>query len=115
MALWWALTPDVLPLGRWADAEGLPAYERSTYEAWVLYRGHHPRRLVAKALEIIRRGCALEVNHKVPILGRHGQFGCHHHLDGLETLCHACHVAETARQFGRTKPDIEQLAMGDVA
>jgi hypothetical protein len=42
----------------------------------------------------------LEVNHKVPILGRHGQSGCHHHLDGVETLCRRCHLVETARQFG---------------
>jgi 5-methylcytosine-specific restriction endonuclease McrA len=42
----------------------------------------------------------LEVNHRTPILGRHAEFGCHHHVDGLETLCHRCHVAETARQFG---------------
>lgn len=41
----------------------------------------------------------LEVNHIVPILGRHGQWGCHHHLAGIETLCRPCHVAETARQF----------------
>lgn len=43
----------------------------------------------------------LEVNHIEPILGRHGQNGCHHHLEGIETLCHACHVTETNRQFGR--------------
>lgn len=44
---------------------------------------------------------SLEVNHKVPVMGRHATNGCHHHLDGLETLCHSCHVAETNRQFGR--------------
>jgi 5-methylcytosine-specific restriction endonuclease McrA len=43
----------------------------------------------------------LEVNHIIPVMGRHGQSGCHHHLDGLETLCHDCHVDETNRQFKR--------------
>jgi hypothetical protein len=42
---------------------------------------------------------ALEVNHKTPILGLHGHSGCHHHLDGLETLCdRPCHLEETNRQ-----------------
>lgn len=40
----------------------------------------------------------LEVNHITPILGRHAVSGCHHHLDGIETLCHDCHVATTAEQ-----------------
>jgi hypothetical protein len=35
-----------------------------------------------------------EVHHKTPILGRHGESGCHHHLDGLETLCGDCHHDE---------------------
>ena len=39
-----------------------------------------------------------EVNHKDPCLGRHKQWGCHHHSDNLEVLCHPCHVKETARQ-----------------
>ena len=42
----------------------------------------------------------LEVNHRDPVLGRHGEFGCHHHLDGLETVCHPCHLDITAEQFG---------------
>lgn len=43
----------------------------------------------------------LQVNHKVPVLGRHGEPGCHHHLVGLETLCAgrgSCHQGETNRQ-----------------
>jgi hypothetical protein len=39
-----------------------------------------------------------EVNHKDPLVGRGYHQGCHHHLDGLETLCHPCHVVETTRQ-----------------
>jgi hypothetical protein len=39
---------------------------------------------------------ALEVHHAVtPALGRHGQIGCWHHLDGLRTLCGTHHDAET--------------------
>lgn len=34
----------------------------------------------------------LQVHHLSPILGRHGVSGCHHHLDGLVTLCKAHHL-----------------------
>lgn len=59
----------------------------------------------------------LEVNHRTPILGRHHEFGCHHHVDGLETLCHACHVRETAVQFRHRTAGAaidHQLAMGEL-
>lgn len=36
---------------------------------------------------------SLEVHHKTQVFGRHGEAGCHHHLDGLETLCWDCHRA----------------------
>lgn len=39
-----------------------------------------------------------EVNHITPIKGKHGTWGCHHHLEGLEVLCRPCHLAETKRQ-----------------
>lgn len=42
----------------------------------------------------------LEVNHIVPVMGKHNVIGCHHHLDGLDTLCHECHKRTTAAQFG---------------
>jgi len=61
----------------------------------------HPARY--RAFRLISRErprWQLEVNHRTPVLGRHGTFGCHHHLDGLETLCHPCHLRETAEQFG---------------
>src|ERR1035437_5471102 len=45
----------------------------------------------------------LEVNHIIPIMGNHKHNGCHHHLEGLETLCHDCHLDETNRQFKRGK------------
>jgi 5-methylcytosine-specific restriction endonuclease McrA len=40
-----------------------------------------------------------EVNHIDPRNGRGYHEGCMHHLDGLETLCHPCHVTETTRQL----------------
>lgn len=43
-------------------------------------------------------GGAVEVNHKRPIGGRHGESGCHHHQSGLEVLCPPCHRDVTARQ-----------------
>lgn len=46
--------------------------------------------------ELLQR--RLEVNHREPVLGKHAQAGCHHHLDGLETLCHRCHLVVTAEQ-----------------
>jgi hypothetical protein len=38
----------------------------------------------------------LEVNHRVPCVGRHGTLSCFHHLDNLETLCVPCHRLHTA-------------------
>lgn len=46
-----------------------------------------------------------EVNHRDPLVGRGYHQGCHHHLDGLERLCHACHVAETTRQARERRAD----------
>lgn len=46
---------------------------------------------------------ALEVNHIVPRRGAGYGNGCHHHLDGLETLCHECHGTETKRQLREWK------------
>lgn len=40
----------------------------------------------------------LEVNHIVPREGRGYGFGCHNHLDNLETLCVPCHRAVTNAQ-----------------
>lgn len=40
----------------------------------------------------------LEVNHIVPVLGKHIVIGCHHHLAGVVTLCRTHHLEETARQ-----------------
>lgn len=41
---------------------------------------------------------APEVNHRIPRNGQGYGKGCHHHLDNLETLCHAHHVKVTRAQ-----------------
>jgi 5-methylcytosine-specific restriction endonuclease McrA len=40
-------------------------------------------------------GPGLQVHHIDPRRGAGYAAGCHHHLDLLETLCHACHVEVT--------------------
>ena len=52
-----------------------------------------------------------EVNHKVPLNGVRPPFGCCHHLDNLECVCHPCHVAIGIEQrraglIGTRKPQI---------
>lgn len=42
--------------------------------------------------------CSVEVNHIDPRRGGGYGSGCHHHLDGLETLCHRHHVTVTVAQ-----------------
>jgi 5-methylcytosine-specific restriction endonuclease McrA len=59
------------------------------------------------ALEL---ACSVEVNHREPRLGGGYASGCHHHLDGLETLCHRCHLAVTAAQ--RTDRRADRQAAG---
>jgi hypothetical protein len=55
-----------------------------------------------------------EVNHRTPIMGRHAETGCHHHLDGLETLCHGDHVTTTTEQFAAYRSE-QALARRRVA
>ncbi|MCU1454052.1 MAG: 67, gp67 [Acidimicrobiales bacterium] len=59
------------------------------------------------------QACELEVNHVEPRLGRGYQAGCHHHLDGLETLCHRCHVQVTSAQhaLGGSRADVAAPAV----
>lgn len=94
-----------------------PRYAPDSWRAWCRENGWYPdhvealdayraflRRRVRPYEEAARitidahRRSGLEVNHRVPCLGAHKAASCAHHLDGLETLCHPCHLAETARQ-----------------
>jgi len=55
--------------------------------------------------ELLRQTCLLEVNHIVPRRGGGYGAGCHHHLDGLETLCRRCHAMVTAHQRRSLQPN----------
>lgn len=90
------------PAVDWRDPATRWDHDRETFAAWKARRDAPQAPWIAAHAAVDRWVARrqLEVNHLVPILGRHGEFGCHHHLDGLETLCHTCHLQETARQFG---------------
>lgn len=52
-----------------------------------------------------------EVNHKIPLNGVRPDFGCCHHQDNLECVCHPCHVLigieqRAAGLIGKRKPQI---------
>lgn len=87
--------------------------------------GHDPREAAARVDEDFKdlfvawcRSPRLEVNHVTPRRGGGYHAGCWNHLDGLETLCHDCHVIETKRQQahlfggrGPADPRVEQLRL----
>ena len=55
----------------------------------------------------------LEVNHIDPLVGKGYQNSCRHHLDGLETLCHPCHVGVTTQQRrDRESARLDEMAQG---
>ncbi len=49
------------------------------------------------------RHVVIEINHRVPLVGRGYHAGCVHHLSNLEALCHDCHVVTTTRQIRERK------------
>lgn len=53
------------------------------------------------------RRVALEVNHRDPRNGGGYDQGCFHHQDGLETLCHDCHIKVTNAQRAERKASTE--------
>lgn len=92
--------PIPLSLTAWCEEHG---WYPDHIEARDLYRAYRIRvmRRWRVAMEInddAQRRSGLEVNHIQPCLGAHRENSCLHHLDGLETLCHPCHLEETARQ-----------------
>lgn len=85
----------------WARENGWMASESNeSLDAYrdFLRRRARPFEIAADIARDAHRSTQLEVNHRIPCLGQHKANSCAHHLDGLETLCHSCHVAETARQ-----------------
>lgn len=55
----------------------------------------------------------LEVNHISPLFGSGYTPSCLHHLEGLQTLCHGCHVKETNLQR-RTRAKVQNKPLGGV-
>lgn len=90
---------------QWVEATGRHAARRIPSECEHLFISNHSWGS-ARAYAIKRDGgcvrcgvtARLEVNHIIPILGRHGEYSCIHHLSGLETLCHKHHLEVTAQQ-----------------
>lgn len=69
----------------------------SRHHAWTTAREAAKKR-DGWACVICQSPQSLEVNHIVPRRGKGYENGCHHHLDGLETLCHDHHLDVTAIQ-----------------
>jgi 5-methylcytosine-specific restriction endonuclease McrA len=60
--------------------------------------GHKPPPRSHPKYKRLRKTDRLEVNHIRQARGAHRALSCLHHLENLETLCLACHQAETRRQ-----------------
>lgn len=76
---------------RWCSDECSNWFGRNHFWTWA--RNAAARR--DKYLCCWRDGCGkryAEVHHLTPILGRHALGGCHHHIDGLVSLCHEHHL-----------------------
>ncbi len=57
------------------------------------------REVISRDGHLLRHApVAAEVNHIDPRNGAGYGNGCHNHQDGLETLCHKCHVLTTTQQ-----------------
>jgi hypothetical protein len=86
--------------GDWCRANGWFPDHEEAIDAWRGYLGarERPFRVARQMAETAHRQSQLEVNHRVPCLGKHKENSCAHHLDGLVVLCHRCHVIETNRQ-----------------
>lgn len=76
----------------WGTAASAAQFRQTVYDR----ETHQPAGVVCARCG--ERCARWEVNHIVPLNGIRPFFGCMHHLDGLELLDHACHVAVTAEQ-----------------
>ena len=112
----------------WRCEQPLPKYHRKwcSQDCALWYANNHSWSFVRLAAlkrdgKCVRCGSTnqLEVNHIVPRNGQGYGPGCWHHLEGLETLCHECHVKVTTEQRRSAKyhgkahflswPEIEKL------
>lgn len=87
--------------GRWCNVTCAATFYKN--HRWSLARKAAIRRDGGKCVRCGGHD-GLEVNHIVPLGsvegfdGDRGAESCLHHLDGLETLCHDCHVGVTRQQ-----------------
>lgn len=92
--------PELPRLAEWCRENGWYPDHVEARDAWRAHvaRLEAPWERARQLAWDAQRRAGLEVNHKVPCLGAHKESSCAHHVDGLEVLCHPCHVRETARQ-----------------
>jgi len=95
---------------RWCDAEltgrrtvwcsDACSMQYATNHYWSLAKPAALKRDGKRCIQCARGwpDVTLEVNHIIPILGKHSQSGCWHHVEDLETLCREHHLEATAKQ-----------------
>lgn len=106
----WCDTPLRGRQQRWCSQECADSFGRNHWWTWA---SPAAKKRDGMACTICGSTERLETDHITPCLGRHSDSGCHHHLDGLRTLCHDCHLTVTAEQFGRApKVDPNALTLG---
>lgn len=97
----WCGKPLVKRQTRWCNPLCRKAFEKN--HLWTFARPAAVRRDNGVCVRCGRQD-GLEVNHIVPLAsvsgfnGDRGSESCLHHLSGLETLCHDCHVKATRQQ-----------------
>lgn len=90
----WALLPSAPQRPRWEQYDDEGAFQKAI-EEW------SPRWKVF-TIRVVKP-LMPEVNHKTPLVGQGYAWGCVHHSDNLETLCHRCHVQVTKWQRSERK------------
>ncbi len=111
----------------WQDArqhaafvKNLPGYTLEGYLAGTWdYRAQWYELRTCPKCERTFSAHALEVNHIHPLNGNRASFGCGHHQDNLEAICHDCHVEITTQQrraglIGPPKAPSNQLELSEV-
>ncbi|HEX9551181.1 MAG TPA: HNH endonuclease [Candidatus Limnocylindrales bacterium] len=67
------------------------------------FKPSEARRDPAARRSLPRSAMRLEVNHIEPLAGAYRGVTCSNHLENLEVLCHACHLATTDAQRARRR------------